>query len=309
MKLTSISLFLSFFFGGTVMANPVLDISNYWVGAGVGAAQLELSDGHNDSTTRSFSGKFEMGLDLNQHLGIYSGYDFVQYIPEAQDIHLGTFGVRGKFGIGDKLDLVAKVAVTYPFGEKNSSGFSSTLGAGVEYRITNALSTKVGLDYYHDLSLREQHSADIVQAYWGMSYRFGQPDTPMVVTKEVIKEVPVEVIKTVESANIVIIGDLLFKTGSSDIGALPVLDRVVEVLLEDTAANVRIVGHTDSVGSESFNQTLSEQRANAVARYLNSKGIEFKRMDIEGQGELEPVSSNDNKEGRMNNRRVELFIK
>jgi OOP family OmpA-OmpF porin len=71
---------------------------------------------------------------------------------------------------------------------------------------------------------------------------------------------------------------------------------------------VEVAGHTDSVGSEEYNQGLSERRANTVRDYLASKGINASRLTARGYGEGRPVASNDTSEGRQENRRVELVV-
>ena len=68
------------------------------------------------------------------------------------------------------------------------------------------------------------------------------------------------------------------------------------------------VGHTDSVGSDAYNQKLSVRRAEAVKAYLVSKGIEQNRVYTEGKGETQPVASNATRQGRAQNRRVEIEV-
>ena len=68
------------------------------------------------------------------------------------------------------------------------------------------------------------------------------------------------------------------------------------------------VGHTDSVGSKSYNQALSAQRASAVLSYLVGKGVDAARMKSEGRGESQPVASNATAQGRAQNRRVEIEV-
>ena len=73
-------------------------------------------------------------------------------------------------------------------------------------------------------------------------------------------------------------------------------------------SNLLIVGHTDAVGRESYNQDLSERRAESAANYLVSQGVDPNRIDTRGLGETEPVASNESDSGRAKNRRVEVAI-
>lgn len=73
-------------------------------------------------------------------------------------------------------------------------------------------------------------------------------------------------------------------------------------------SNVSIVGHTDSTGPESYNQTLSERRANSVASYLSNQGIDRRAMQVSGRGESQPVASNKTRAGRAQNRRVDIRV-
>ena len=87
-----------------------------------------------------------------------------------------------------------------------------------------------------------------------------------------------------------------------------VLDDVALVLDEYDKTLVEVVGHTDSTGSESYNQLLSERRADAVANYLMRSGVQPVRVATAGYGERFPVASNESTAGRQANRRVELTV-
>lgn len=86
------------------------------------------------------------------------------------------------------------------------------------------------------------------------------------------------------------------------------LDEVAEVLELNPELRIRIDGHTDSVGTEEFNQILSERRANAVLRYLESIGIDPARLETRGFGMSSPVASNDTPEGMASNRRCQMTV-
>jgi OOP family OmpA-OmpF porin len=91
--------------------------------------------------------------------------------------------------------------------------------------------------------------------------------------------------------------------------AKEILDReVVGELKEDPALTVRVEGHTDAVGSDTYNQTLSEKRANAVRDQLIKQGISSSRIEARGYGESQPVADNESAIGRAKNRRVEIKV-
>jgi outer membrane protein OmpA-like peptidoglycan-associated protein len=88
----------------------------------------------------------------------------------------------------------------------------------------------------------------------------------------------------------------------------PTLDKVAEILGEYPQTMIDIYGHTDSVGSDSYNQTLSENRARAVGSYLSMHGVQQVRMATLGYGETQPIADNGTESGRAANRRVEIRI-
>lgn len=113
-----------------------------------------------------------------------------------------------------------------------------------------------------------------------------------------------------DNINLIMPGNITFATNSNNISAdfYPVLESVALVLIEYDRTLVVVGGHTDSVGSDQYNQQLSQRRASSVAAYLENQGVASVRLDPVGFGEQQPIASNDTEAGRQQNRRVEISI-
>ena len=120
------------------------------------------------------------------------------------------------------------------------------------------------------------------------------------------------ILQTRDSARglIVNMSDVLFDTGSSALkpGAREKLAKISGILLAHPGLTLQIEGHTDSVGSDEFNQQLSERRADTVRDFLAEEGVPVSSITAKGFGKSQPVASNDTAEGRQRNRRVELVV-
>ena len=105
-------------------------------------------------------------------------------------------------------------------------------------------------------------------------------------------------------------GNITFAFNSSNLAPefYPVLNNVAGVMKEYDQTVVEVAGHTDSIGSDEVNQRLSEQRADAVTRYLVAQGLDPQRFITIGAGKRHPVASNDTEAGRAANRRVEITL-
>ncbi len=145
----------------------------------------------------------------------------------------------------------------------------------------NSLSTKAGMDRFAQKVLYN----DVAAA--------APAPAPVVVAKEVITF------------------NLLFGFDKADISddMIPVLEQVQMILEEDSGAQFIVAGHTDSVGSEAYNQGLSQRRAAAVGNWLTSNGVSADRLDVVGYGENQPKFDNMTEDGRKLNRRVEIVTK
>jgi outer membrane protein OmpA-like peptidoglycan-associated protein len=105
-------------------------------------------------------------------------------------------------------------------------------------------------------------------------------------------------------------GNITFEVDKSDLkpNFVEVLDSVALVLKEYKSTMIEVAGHTDSTGSDSYNQLLSQQRAQSVSNVLVQSGVEGVRIDTVGYGEKMPTASNKTPNGRQQNRRVELTL-
>ena len=120
----------------------------------------------------------------------------------------------------------------------------------------------------------------------------------------------VEVVRQGDNITLNMPGNITFAFDSSNLAPQfqPVLDNVAGTLNQYNQTIVEVAGHTDSVGTDAYNQALSQRRANAVSGYLGSHGIMQQRMIVVGAGESRPVAGNDTDGGRAQNRRVEITL-
>ena len=104
--------------------------------------------------------------------------------------------------------------------------------------------------------------------------------------------------------------DVSFDTGRADIKSnlRPILDQFANGLSSQPNTEVRIIGHTDNVGSDAVNDPLSLQRAQSTRDYLAAHGVNPSRVRTDGRGEREPIATNATADGRAQNRRVEIFL-
>jgi outer membrane protein OmpA-like peptidoglycan-associated protein len=130
--------------------------------------------------------------------------------------------------------------------------------------------------------------------------------------RERLREQLSVILETRETARglIVNLSDVLFDTGSATLkpGAREKLARVAGILASHPDLHIEIEGHTDSVGTDNYNQGLSERRAESVRTYLMQQRISPTAVEAEGFGESRPVATNDTAAGRQQNRRVELVV-
>lgn len=129
--------------------------------------------------------------------------------------------------------------------------------------------------------------------------------------EQATKGTGVEVTQTADNQlKLEVPSDVSFDVGRADIkpNFRPILDKFAQGLVANPATTVRIIGHTDSSGTDAINNPLSVNRAASVRDYLTSHGVGMQRIAIDGRGSHEPIADNSTDAGRAKNRRVEIFV-
>lgn len=129
--------------------------------------------------------------------------------------------------------------------------------------------------------------------------------------EELAAEIPNAKVERVGEGVLVTFDSGLLFDFDSDVVRGAAKDNLAELansLKKYDESDVLIVGHTDAVGTDSYNQALSERRAESAARFLRAQGVDGSRLKTDGMGEMEPVATNDTEAGRTQNRRVEVAI-
>ena len=141
----------------------------------------------------------------------------------------------------------------------------------------------------------------------GTGYYFDRQEQ---ILRQKLQNTGVSVTRTQDGIKLNMPGHVSFPTNEYAIlsSFYDVLDSVALVFEEFEKTRIKVSGHTDSQGSDSYNQTLSERRAESVLQYFVSKGVARGRLSAYGYGERYPVASNDTADGRAANRRAELEI-
>lgn len=219
---------------------------------------------------------------------------------EQRDVDAGFPGVdrKGAFGIMFNSVLTVDKTSMYRFAITSDDG--SILWINDEKIIDNDFSDGMHLKA-DTIALRPGNHNVKLWYYQAYPTMFGF----------IFDSEPVEGEVVFEKDSIVLDHDLLFATGSSRLRskAFPALDSLIRLLTKYDQADVSIIGHTDNIGEEAFNQKLSKRRAISIRDYLiknvNHNGV---RYIISGRGETQPIATNESEHGRAQNRRVEILV-
>lgn len=300
------------------------------------AIRLKAGYAHLESTWPS-----GVGLVTEETNAITGDLDFMYYLTPCEPISPYVFG-----GVGGNYRMLTNYHTATL--EENAVVMQFNLGAGLEWCLDEdwklvtefgyhqtgnssfdgtVIATEVsGTDSYMGLSLGLLYFIDkgepskYCQLYTGITQEqkdltdYGKIEDmikahiPKEVTKEIVVEKPAKATPAMDKW--VLIG-VNFDNNSSKLTAesYPILYDAAKTLLKNPDMKVGIEGYTDNVGSESYNQKLSEKRADMVKKYLVSKGVAESRLTTSGNGESNPAADNATADGRALNRRIEFKIK
>lgn len=276
------------------------------------------------------------GYQVNPYVGFEMGYDWLGRMPYKGDTQNGAFKAQGvqltaKLGypVTDDLDIYTRLGGMVwradsshsgpnGSGSDHDTGVSPLAAGGVEWAVTRDIATRLEYQWVNNIGdagtvgVRPDNGMLSV----GVSYRFGQNDVAPVVAPAPAPA------PEVQTKHFTLKSDVLFNFNKATLKpeGQQALDQLYSQLsnLDPKDGSVVVLGYTDRIGSEAYNQKLSEQRAQSVVDYLVSKGIPANKISPRGMGKSNPVTGNtcDNVKARpalidclAPDRRVEIEVR
>ena len=310
-----------------LVAAPQLVQAEAYIGGKLGQSWLDDSCAvGSPCSDDSMGGGVYGGYNFTDMFGVELGYDIIGDFKS-------NFGDTGANVVDDKLkaltlapklnipvgdfDLYGKLGGAWvDYDDKDDVALLAALGA--EYKLTDSLAARLEYQRINNITDSFIDSLDANSVFLGLTYAFGAADDEPLPNEpepqeELTPKAPEEPVAAPEPVPTKLFqeyGVELFDTDSFDLApnSEQYFDWLVGVMKKYPQAHAEIVGHTDSRGSAEYNKALSENRAQSVADYLYSQGIEESRITVRGEGEESPKATNDTAEGRMENRRVEVII-
>ncbi|MBY6238835.1 outer membrane beta-barrel protein [Vibrio harveyi] len=260
----------------------------------------------------SFAAGMHLGYNFNEYVAAEYGVDYLGNFTanfnkagkNTVDGDLWALTLAPKFSLPltDSWNLFAKVGAAYMMAG-DEKDFVPTGSLGAEYQINYNWSLRAEYQRYQDMS--DDIIDDMDSDFFGIGFNYKFGSEP-VVQEEVVETRPVT--RIVEHEYPAQTATVQFGLESAELQDASAFNGTVELMNTYPQAQVEINGYSDTTGSEAYNQQLTEKRAQAVADHFQAEGIAADRMTVKGMGEANPVASNETREGREQNRRVEVVV-
>lgn len=294
----------------------------FFIGAKGGYQWADDDTYHHSAPNGSIFGGYG-GLQLAPSWSWDLGYQYHDDLKaDATSINVKTWliesALRYDWYLQNDLSLYGRLGAAYWDMEKakptpgklDATGISPLGEVGVSYKVTPSLSLSAGYQYIDSIGKSHTGKYDSHAALMSVAYTFSRS------TQQIpVESMPVEKTVKSESKPQTFIfsakdteGGFGFDSTKLSHGFVQSLTEVAAVLKNYPQARARVVGHTDSIGSKTYNQGLSERRAQAVVEQLVDLGVAKTQLEWRGEGESHPIADNHTPDGRAKNRRVEVTI-
>ena len=265
--------------------------------------------------------------------GLYGGYQFNTWSaveggvtaygsPNASysegdlsaEVNGGELALKLSYPLSERLGVFSRLGGAYQVIDKSTSMTSDSVGSkqldafaslGIDYRLSQNWSLRGEYQLIDGIGDGVIGQSDLHFMSLGLTYHFNQVTPAAIETIPTAQPTPHRVMAP---PSIPLSAAPLFDFDSFTLNHNTGLELLADHLAHYPKGKVRIVGHTDNVGTSTYNQILSEKRAQSVANYLKRLGVSESRLLVVGMGESSPVASNDTAFGRAQNRRVEVIF-
>ncbi|AUI86224.1 hypothetical protein BS333_07375 [Vibrio azureus] len=274
---------------GSTFASSVFSAENnqssIWIAGSVGMGtkdSLGLMDRNSSPSI-----KVSSGVDLGKNIGFFGSYDHIADITDNGRLNILSFGMRGQYPLIEGLSIYGKTGMSYMNIQREKQNVSGLIGVGLEYSLTNSISTHVGYDYYQDLA-NANTSVDINQWYWGLTYHFGKGSSIVVKSNQQISGVQVVDHNSTLSRSQYLVS---FDTGESTLDSFDryVLADLLAFMKQDPEMKAKIIGRTDKQGGYNINEIIANKRTNVVYEYLIDNGISPSRLEKDSVSNKRPL--------------------